>query len=177
MRAGENMIELLMSLVALEIDFLKEVPGATILILILSIALNLVSAYAARRSMNVEDYKRVMTESKYVQAELMDAMKTDNKRRITRAQKRQQEVQQETLKISSSRMKTQTLILLPLLLIWPALSNFLGNIVVARIPFNAPFFGTRLPWVNWYVLCSLASNTIVQRVFGLTFEIEPRTPT
>ena len=98
----------------------------------------------------------------------------ENKRKIDRAQKKQQDIQQRQLKMSSSRMKTMMFITLPILLLWPTLGNLYGNTLVAFMPFNAPWVGTKLYFVNWYVLTSITSNIIFQRIFGITFEIDPR---
>ncbi len=114
-----------------------------------------------------------MEESHHAQRELMAAMRSGNQRRISRAQRRQQEVSQAQLKMSGDRMKTTLFFMVPLLLLWPVLGNFFGRGIIAYMPFDAPLFGTKLNLVNWYFLCSISTNIIFQRVLGFTFEIEP----
>jgi len=168
------MINLLSSLVSADFSNLKQPPMATILILLLAIALNLVMGFLGRRSMDLTEYRRVMTESRIVQQEVMAAMKSGNQRRISRAQKRQQEVSQATMKISGDRMKSSFFFIIPLLFLWQPLQRFFGDVIIATMPFKAPFMGgTEMKMFNWYFLCSIASSIITQRVLGLTFEYGP----
>ncbi len=168
------MINLISSLTSVDFSNLKQPPIATILILLLSVAVSLVTGFMGRRSMDLDEYRRVMTESRIAQQELMAAMKSDNQRRISKAQKRQQEVSQATMKISGDRMKSSFFFIIPLLFIWPVLGNFFGDVIVATMPFKAPFIGsTEMKMFNWYFLCSITTSTIIQRVLGLTFEYGP----
>jgi len=167
------MINLLSSLASADFSNLKQPPMATILILLLTIALNLVIGFIGRRSIDLTEYKRISTESRVAQQELVTAMKSGNQRRISKAQKRQQETSQKMLKITGNRSKNQLFYIIPLMLLWPILRNFFGDAVVAYMPFKSPFSGLELKMGGWYILCSLASNIIIQRALGLTFEIDP----
>lgn len=168
------MIDLLSHAVAADLSFLKQPPVATVFVLLLSAAINLVMTLASRRTMNLDEYRRMMEEANYVQRELMAAMRSGNQRRISRAQKRQQELSQLQLKSSGDRMKTSMFFIIPILIFWPILNNFFGANIIAYVPFDAPLLGLELKMVGWYFLCSFATNIIFQRVLGLTFEIEPR---
>ena len=160
-------------LVAAGLDFLKQPPMSTISILALSAVINLIMSLVNRRTMNLDEYRRMMEESHHAQRELMAAMRSGNQRRISRAQRKQQEVSQAQLKMSGDRMKTTLFFMVPLLLLWPVLGNFFGRGIIAYMPFDAPLFGTKLNLVNWYFLCSISTNILFQRVLGFTFEIEP----
>lgn len=170
------MIDILSGLASLDLSFLQQPPNATFFILLLTMMLNLITGLVSRMTMNLDEYRRIMEESRYAQQELMAAMRTDNKRRISRAQKKQQEVSKEQMQMSTGRMKTMMFVTLPMLLLWPVLGNLFGNTPVAFMPFDAPWIGTKLYMVNWYVLTSITSNIIFQRVLGITFEIDPREP-
>jgi uncharacterized membrane protein (DUF106 family) len=167
------MMNLLSSLASADLSSLQQPPMATILILLLSIALNLVIGFLGRRSMDLDEYRRVMRESRIAQQEVMAAMKSGNQRRISKAQKRQQELSQESMKISGNRMKTSVFYIIPLMLLWPVLGRFFGDAIIAHMPFKSPFSGLELKMGSWYVLCSLTTSIIIQRVLGLTFEIYP----
>jgi uncharacterized membrane protein (DUF106 family) len=167
------MMNLLSSLASADLSSLQQPPTATILILLLSIALNLVIGFLGRRSMDLNEYRRIMTESRIAQQEVMAAMKSGNQRRISKAQKRQQELSQESMKISGNRMKTSIFYIIPLMLLWPVLGRFFGDAIIAHMPFKSPFSGLELKMGSWYVLCSLTTSIIIQRVLGLTFEIYP----
>jgi len=167
------MINLLSSLASVDFSNLKQPPMATILILLLSVAVSLVTGFLGRRSMDIDAYRRVMIESRVAQQELMAAMKSNNQRRISKAQMRQKELSQAQMKISGDRMKTSFFFIIPLMILWPVLGNFFGDVIIATMPFKAPFMGTEMRMFNWYFLCSIASSTITQRVLGLTFEYGP----
>jgi len=173
-RAEVNrMINLLSSLASADFSNPKQPPMATILILLLTIALNLVMGFLGRRGMDLDEYRRVSTESRGAQQELMAAMKGGNQRRISKAQKRQKELSQKMMKITGNRTKNQLFYFIPLMLLWPFLRNFFGDVIVATLPVKFPFMGTEMKMFNWYLLCSLTTNIIIQRVLGLTFEIDP----
>ena len=169
-----GMIDISSLLASLDLSFIQQPPNATIFIIFLTVLINLVTSLVTRYTTDLTEYRRIQEESQYARQELMAAMKTENKRKIDRAQKKQQDIQQRQLKMSSSRMKTMMFITLPILLLWPTLGNLYGNTLVAFMPFNAPWVGTKLYFVNWYVLTSITSNIIFQRIFGITFEIDPR---
>ena len=77
------------------------------------------------------------------------------------------------MKMMNVQMRNNFLILLPLLVVFPALSSFFGNEIVAVMPFNFPYFGTELTYFNWYLLNSFFTKTLLDRILGLEFEIEP----
>ena len=170
------MMTLLPGLVAQSLDFLKDPPVSTIFLLVLAFAVSAFTTYVTKRSMNIEEYRKSMEESSHAQQELMAAMKSGNQRRIQKAQQRQKGSQQTQMKNSSSLMKTNMYTTIPLLIMWWILGGFYGRIIgVAWMPFNPIFFGTRLNYITWYIICSLTASIIMRRVFGLSFEIEPRT--
>ena len=166
------MMNLLSSLASADLSNLKQPPMATLLILLMAVVINLVIGFLGRRSMDLNEYRRITTESRIAQQETMAAMKSGNQRRISKAQKRQQELSQEQMKISGNRMKMSFFFIIPLMIIWPVLGRFFGETIIAYMPFNSPFWGLELKMFNWYFLCSIASSIIIQRVLGLTFEID-----
>lgn len=166
-------MNLLSNLAAVDISFLQQPPWATFFILFLTLAINLVMSFANKRMMDLDAYRRVMIESAKVRKELMDAMKSGNQRRISRAQNRQQDLTREQQQISMGRMKLTFYFMVPFILIWQFLNRFFGQTIIAYMPFNSPFSGTDLNIGNWYILCSFTINIILSRVFGITFEIDP----
>jgi uncharacterized membrane protein (DUF106 family) len=103
----------------------------------------------------------------------MDATKSGNQRRISKAQNRQQDLMAQQSKISMDRMKSSLFFTIPLLLIWPTLGRFFGDTVVAYFPFSFPWVPREFSFISWYLLCSLSFNIILNRLFGLSFEIDP----
>ena len=161
-------------MVTQNLDFLKYPPASTLFIMVLCFGVTLITTYISRRTTNIEDYKRIQTESTHAQQELMAAMRSGNQRRIQRAQNRQKEVSQAQMKVSNSQMKSSLYLMVPLLIYWQILGSFFGReITVAYMPFDPVFFGMNLNYFSWYLLCSFCATTIYRRLLGLSFEIEP----
>ncbi len=170
------MIGLLSRLVAQSIDFLKEPPASTLFLMVLAFVVSAITTYISKRSMNVEEYRKSREESSQAQQEFMAAMKSGNQRRIQKAQQRQKKSQQAQMKNSSAQMKSNLYTTVPLLIMWWILGRFYSrNIGVAWMPFDPIFFGTTMNYVTWYIMCSFTASIIMRRVFGLSFEIEPKT--
>ncbi|MBQ03923.1 hypothetical protein CL673_04320 [Candidatus Bathyarchaeota archaeon] len=161
------------SLVSTNIDFLRQPPYAPIFILVLTLVVNMVMSYANKRSMDLPAYRKMMVESSRARKELMEAMKTGNQRRISQAQKKQNDLMKEQQKASSGRMKLTLYVMIPFILIWQVLNSFFGKTIVAYMPFKVPFFPENLIIGNWYLLCSISVNIVLSRIIGLTFEIDP----
>ncbi len=167
------MLSTIASLVSLNIDFLKQPPYATLFILVLTLAINMVMSYANKRSMDLGAYRKMMIESARARKELMEATKSGNQRRISKAQTKQSELMKAQQKASSGRMKLTMYVMIPFILIWQVLNGFFGKTIIAYMPFNAPFFPEELTIGSWYLLCSLSVNIVLSRIIGLTFEIDP----
>jgi len=168
------MIDLLSNLVSVDLGFLQQPPGATIFILVFTVVINLIMSFFNRRQMDLGSYRKMMIESARVREDLMAAMKSGNQKRISRAQNRQSELMKQQQKSSMGRMKISMYFMIPFLLIWQVFGKFFGSSVIAYMPFNAPFFGSELTISNWYLLCSITSNIVISRIFGITFEIDQR---
>ncbi len=167
------MLSTIAGLVSLNINFLQQPPWATLFILVLTTAINLVMSYANKRSMDLDAYREMMVEGAKARKEVMEAMKSGNQRRISKAQNRQSELMKEQNKASMGRMKLTLYVFIPFILIWQVLNGFFGETIIAFMPFKAPFFPLELTIGNWYVLCSISVNVILSRIVGLTFEIDP----
>lgn len=123
--------------------------------------------------MDLDAYKKLMIASSKARKEVMDATRSGNQRRIEKAQRKQQDLMQQQSKISMDRMRGSMLFTLPMILIWPSLGRFFGDIVIAHFPFNFPRIPSEFTFIQWYLLCSFSFNVILNRAFGLTFEIDP----
>ncbi|MBN2336548.1 DUF106 domain-containing protein [Candidatus Bathyarchaeota archaeon] len=159
--------------IALDFSAFSTPPNATFAIMGIALALGTATSFIGVRSMDLGAYRKVTIESSRVRSELMEATRSGNQRRITKAQKRQQDLMAQQSKISMDRMKSSMFFTLPLLLIWPTLGKFFEGTVVAYFPFSFPWIPTELKFIQWYLLCSIGFNIILNRVFGLSFEIDP----
>ncbi len=161
------------SQVLLDLSMYQEPPYATLAIMGISLALATFTSYIGVRSLDLEQYKRLMIESARARRELMSATRSGNQRSIDKAQKRQNELMQQQSKMSMDRMKSSMLFTVPMLLVWPSLGKFFGDTTVAQFPFDFPRIPREFTFIQWYLLCSFTMNVLLNRVFGLTFEIDP----
>jgi len=166
------MIDLLSSAVALDLTFLRQMPISPFFILGLSVAISLITSIANRMVIDINDYRRQMTESSRIRRELMKAMRSGNQRRIDKMQRQQQAMMKNQQKMMSDRMKTMIFFIIPFFLFWQVLRGFFGDVTVAYMPFDTPWIGTELQVSNWYFFCSITTSIIISRILGLTFEIE-----
>jgi uncharacterized membrane protein (DUF106 family) len=166
-------MNVLTKLVSMDLAFLQQPPAATVFILLLSTGISLVTSFANLKVVDLDEYRKMMIESSKVRKEMMDAMKSGNQRRISKAQNRQQALMKQQSKMSMNRMKIMLFFMVPFLLIWRVLVGFFGRTTIAYMPFDAPVVGTDLTIGNWYIMCSVTTNIIISRVLGLTFEITP----
>jgi uncharacterized membrane protein (DUF106 family) len=159
--------------IALELSQFQTAPMATLAIMGISIMLATVTSFIGVRSLDLENYKRLMIESSKARKEVMDATRSGNQRRIEKAQRKQQDLMAQQSKVSMDRMKGSMLFTLPMLLIWPSFGRFFGDTIVAYFPFSFPWIPSEFTFVQWYLMCSFSFNILLNRVFGLTFEIDP----
>jgi len=159
--------------VALDLSMFQALPYSTYAIIAISLALGIATSLIGVRSMDLEAYRKLTIESHRVRGELMDATRSGNQRRVEKAQKRQQDLMAQQSKMSMDRMKSSLFFTIPLLLIWPTLGSFFGEATVAFFPFSFPWVPAEFSFISWYLLCSVAFNVVLNRVFGLSFEIDP----
>ena len=159
--------------VLLDLSMYQQPPYATLAIIGISLVLATLTSFVGVRSMDLEQYRRLMIESSKARKELMDATRSGNQRKIDKAQKRQNELMQQQSKMSMDRMRSSMLFTIPMLLVWPSLGRFFGDTIVAYFPFDFPYIPREFSFIQWYLLCSFSMNVILNRVFGLTFEIDP----
>jgi len=167
---------LLSSMTALDLSLLKQPPTSALFILALSVAISLVTSISNRMVIDMEEHRRWTIESHRLRQEMMEAMRSGNQRRTARLQKRQQQMMKEQQKMTANRLKLTLLFFVPFILIWQVLRNFLGGVeYIALMPFKAPWIAPKgtLSFSTWYILCSMATNIVISRVLGLTFEIDP----
>ena len=159
--------------ILLDLSMYKQPPYATLAIMTISLLLATTTSYIGVRSLDLKQYRRLMIDSSKARKELMDATRSGNQRRIDKAQKRQNELMQQQSKMSMDRMRSSMLFTIPMILIWPSLGGFFGGIIVAQFPFDFPWIPREFSFIQWYLLCSFTFNVLLNRLFGLTFEIDP----
>jgi uncharacterized membrane protein (DUF106 family) len=106
-----------------------------------------------------------------------NARKSDDKKLLAKVQKQESRIMTLQGKLFRQQMKPSLISMIPLLLIWLA---FTGRILYWQL-FTTPFTsgGTVafMPWLDgpiplsliyWYILCSISSSTLIQRLLGIS---------
>jgi uncharacterized membrane protein (DUF106 family) len=161
----------------MDLAFLRVPPTSTLLILGLSAVISLVTTVANRLVMDIDEFRKWTIDSHYIRQEMMSAMRSGNKRQIAKAQKQQQEIMQTQQRMTMNRMKIMLFFFIPFILIWQVLHNFFRGVdYISLMPFKAPWIAPNgtLTISTWYIFCSVATNIVISRILGLTFEIEPK---
>jgi len=147
-------------------------PYSTIFVLAVALALSLTTNLANRLLVDVERMKSVMEEVKAWRKDFDEARKTNNKQLMAKAMKKQKAVMQLQSKAMWDRMKVSFMYLGPFWIIFYVLSSFFKNSAVAVSPFTFPFLlGNDLPFVTWYIVCSLALSLPLSRLLGVNPEM------
>ena len=159
--------------IAIDFGAFAAPPYATFAIMGIALALGTVTSFIGVRSMDLDTYRKLTIESSKIRKELMDATRSGNQRRMAKVQKRQQDLMSQQSKISMDRMRSSLFFTIPLLFMWRPLSEFFSGIVIAYFPFNFPWVPLEFKFIQWYILCSISFNIVLNRLFGLSFEIDP----
>jgi len=149
-----------------------ERPYSTLFIISMAFALSLMTNLANRLLVDVEKMRSVMAEVNAWRKEFDTARKTDNKQLMAKAMKRQKAIMQLQSKAMWDRMKVSFIYLGPFWIIFYVLQGFFQNRTVALSPFTFPFLlGNELPFVSWYITCSLALSLPLSRLLGANPEM------
>ena len=163
----------MLSQIAIDFAAFAAPPYATFAIMGIALTLGTVTSLIGVRSMDLDAYRKLTIESSRIRKELMDATRSGNQRRMAKVQKRQQDLMAQQSKISMDRMKSSMFFTIPLLFLWRPLSEFFSGIVIAYFPFSFPWVPREFKFIQWYILCSISFNIVLNRLFGLSFEIDP----
>jgi uncharacterized membrane protein (DUF106 family) len=63
--------------------------------------------------------------------------------------------------------KTLMVSIVALIIFFPWIRMKYGGMAVASLPFNAPFVGSSLDWLFWYLLVSFTIGWVTRKVFGV----------
>ncbi|MBS7629436.1 DUF106 domain-containing protein, partial [Candidatus Bathyarchaeota archaeon] len=100
------------------------------------------------------------------------AKKTNNKQLMAKVMKRQKAIMQLQGKASWDRMKVSLTYIGPFWIIFYILSSFFKDTTVALSPFTFPYLlGENLPFISWYIICSLAMSLPMSRLLGANPEM------
>lgn len=168
-------------------SYLANPPYATIIILLVSLAMSFISSLINSRFTPREHREKLKALQRRIAAlnrekkdNLKKAKSTDDKKLLKKARKQERQLlqlQSQMASLSLRQMKVLPITMAAFFLVWLLLT---GRILYWQL-FESPFVGTGpvayLPWINevigldlfwWYLLCSFLFGSLFSRIFGLT---------
>ena len=82
----------MITLIKALLESIKTIPGSTLFILLITLAVNLATSLANRLTMDVNEYRRWSIEFNRVSKELKKAMAKGDRKRVARLKKRQRDL-------------------------------------------------------------------------------------
>ena len=172
---GESIMQILNDL----LQAITTMPGSTIFIMLVSIALALVSIWATRKFTDMEQMQADMAEVKDWQDRFKKARESMDPVELQEVMDDQGRIMRLNTSMMTSRMKPMCVYYIPFIVI---LNAIFGNSIVAIIPFNLhkalPFLvgwignpvygGFGLSYYGYYFLVGLGLGNIIRRPFGLS---------
>ncbi|NIO37473.1 DUF106 domain-containing protein [Candidatus Bathyarchaeota archaeon] len=157
-------------------EILKVLPFSTIFILSIAAAISLLTSLANRLLGDPRKTKAWRKEVSEWNAELREAQKQRDNKRMEKLMKKQQYILQLQSKMMWQSMKVMLLFFVPLILMWQFLGGFYQNTPIAFFPgisdssgvITIPLIGMNfqsLIW--WYLLSSFLFGTIFSHLLGL----------
>jgi len=163
-------------------EWLARPPGSTLLILGVSTLLAFIFSFLRRLFTPKQDINELRVWQKEIaewEAEFKRAKRTGDKRLLRKVKKQEKRIRQLQSKMASQSLGTLKLMpfsILLFLLIWLALTGRFLYWPLFETPYSGGGTVAYLPWfgleplyldlITWYILCSFASGTLVNRVFG-----------
>ena len=157
-------------------------PGSTIFIMLVSVALALISIWATQRFTDMEKMKADTEEINAWRERFNAARKTMDPIQLQQVMDDQGRIMRLQSSMMSARMKPMCVYYIPFLIIFAILNAIYGNSIVAIIPFNLdkllPFLkgwlgspvvgGFGLSYYGYYFFVGLGLGNIIRRPFGLS---------
>src|SRR5487761_1715550 len=151
------------------------------LVVLMAVGVNLLYAVGRRKLTNVDKMRRYNFELKAFRSEMTQAMKEGEK---------QQQMNKMQMEMSKEQMKPTLLFMIPLWGVYFLMSSLVGGGLLVVLPIFIPYvacssssslahcisatsFGAAVPWMPffwWYMICSFTFSTLINRLFGLTFD-------
>jgi uncharacterized membrane protein (DUF106 family) len=160
------------------------------LVVLMAIGVNLLYAVGRRKLTNVDKMRRYNFELKAFRSEMTQAMREGDKQKQEKMKKKQQQMNKMQMEMSKEQMKPTLLFMIPLWGVYFLMSSLVGGGLLVVLPIFIPYvacsssstvahcisatsFGAAVPWMPffwWYMICSFTFSTLINRLFGLTFD-------
>ena len=145
----------------------SHIPQSTLLTVCVAFALSLISATVAKLVVNYDMIRSATQEFQHWKSQLDAARKKNDEKEVAKLMRLQQSVMKKQSRASMEQFKVMAVTYVPFLIIWYLLNTVFYGKVVAIAPFPIPIAGTNLPFIVWYLICSLATSLPITRLFGL----------
>lgn len=149
---------------------------SSLIILMVAAASSLISNAFTRAKVDLKASNETMKAYNEFLKEYRQTLKTGDKAKIEKLEKKQKQMQEMTMKVQMDRMKVSLYLLIPFLVLFYLLSYFFGASIVAISPFKFSIFyfeavkpisiGYGMNFVTWYILTSFFTNLIASKIFG-----------
>jgi uncharacterized membrane protein (DUF106 family) len=162
------------------LEWLSAPPNSTIFILCLSALISFITSQANLRLTNREQLKAWNREIIDWKSKFDKARKTDDKKLFDKVKRQESHIMSIQGKMFRQQMKPSLIFIIPFYLFWLGLTGRLLSWQLFETPFSGGQIVAYLPWLNgpipltlimWYLLCSLTSNVLFQRIFGLGMSV------
>lgn len=160
------------------------------LVILMAIGVNLLYAVGRLKLTDVDKMRRYTQELKAFRSEMSQAMKSGDKQKQEKMKKKQQQMNKMQMEMSKEQMKPTFLFMIPLFGLYYLVNGYMNcntltffcsaSKPLIAVPIYVPYIfagmqiGTVLlalaPFWVWYFVCSFTFSTLINRLFGLTFD-------
>jgi uncharacterized membrane protein (DUF106 family) len=168
------------------------------LVVLMAIGVNLLYAVGRRKLTDVEKMRRYNLELKAFRGEMTQAMREGDKQKQEKLKKKQQQMNKMQMEMSKEQLKPTLLFMIPLWGVYFLMNSYIGGSLLAVLPIFIPYITcanksptgqalstvafhcystaalvSAIPWIPffwWYMVCSFTFSTLINRLFGLTFD-------
>jgi len=156
----------------------SSIPNSTLLILSISAGLSVVTNFANRYLVNMEMVKSAMHEVNAWRKEFNKARKTNDRKLLEKAMKKQKAIMRLQSKVTMDRMKIMFIFMIPFYIIFIVLNGFFSSLpdpTVALTPLKVIFIwqppflvpGEKISFILWYIICSMAVSSPLAKLLGI----------
>ncbi len=169
-------------------------PLSTIGILGISLLLAVITSFVNKRLLDIPRLRKITAEVQAWSSEYFKAQRSKDTKALEKLNKKKQYIDKLRGEMMSQQFRPTLFFAVPLLVLFYVLNNFYGKIMVALLPFepvppfnvwaghfvsNLCMTGTAVgsgqpcaPFYLWYLICSITSYQIIQRLLGASLTAE-----
>jgi len=146
-----------------------------------SLLMSFISILIRQRFISQEQFMQWQAEINAWNEERKRAATIGDKKMLARLKRREKRILQLQSKMFKSQTITLVLNLGIFIGVWQILIFYLGNKIVAYLPFSIPFVTGPAPvplnLFYWYIICSFLSTTIASRILGVPMGLSTKPQT